>query len=54
MIEDSPRCIRTVKRLGMKAVGMATSYKAEELRGADLVIDTFVGFPLEKLEALFV
>ena len=52
VIEDSPRCIRTAKRLGMKTVGMATSYKPEELREADLVIDTFVGFALEKLEAL--
>jgi len=54
VIEDSPRCIRTVKRLGMKAVGMATSYKAEELREADLVINTFVGFSLQTIEALFV
>ena len=55
MIEDSPRCIRTAKRLGMKTVGMATSYNAaEELHEPDLVIDTFVGFSLESLERLFV
>lgn len=54
VIEDSPRCIRTAKRLGMKTVGMATSYKPDELREADLVIDSFVGFSLEPLERLFV
>lgn len=53
VIEDSPRCIRTVKRLGMKAVGMASSYKKEELADADLVIDTFVRFPVRQLETLF-
>jgi len=54
VIEDSPRCIRTAKRLGMKTVGMATSYKPDDLREADLVIDSFVGFSLEPLERLFV
>jgi len=54
VIEDSPRCIRTAKRLGMKTVGMATSYKAADLGDADLIIDTFVGFPVQNLEALFV
>jgi len=53
VIEDSPRCIRTVRRLGMKAVGMATSYKPEELQEANLVIDTLVGLGLEPLEKLF-
>jgi beta-phosphoglucomutase len=54
VIEDSPRCIRTVKGMGMKAVGMATSYPKDSLREADLVIDTFVRFPAEQLEKLFV
>jgi len=54
VIEDSPRCIHTAKGLGMKTVGMATSYKPEDLREADLVIDTLVGLELETLEKLFV
>lgn len=54
VIEDSPRCIRTAKGLGMKTVGMATSYKAEELREADLVTNSLVGLELDVLEKLFV
>ncbi len=53
VIEDSPRCIRTAKGLGMKNVGMASSYKAEELKDADLVINSLVGLELETLEKLF-
>jgi len=53
VIEDSPRCIRTARGLGMKTVGMATSYKPEELKDAHWVIDTFVGVGVEDLEKLF-
>ena len=53
VIEDSPRCIRTAKALGMKTAGMATSYKAVELAEADLVIHTLVGLEFDKLEKLF-
>jgi HAD superfamily hydrolase (TIGR01509 family) len=53
VIEDSPRCIRAAKGLGMKTAGMATSYKAEDLREADMVIDSLVGLELETLEKLF-
>jgi beta-phosphoglucomutase len=54
VIEDSPRCIRTANSLGMKTVGMATSYKPEELKDAHLVIDTLVGLEIDTLEKLFV
>jgi beta-phosphoglucomutase len=54
VIEDSPRCIRTANDLGMKTVGMATSYKPEELKDAHLVIDTLVGLEIDILEKLFV
>ena len=54
VIEDSPRCIRTAKALGMKTAGMASSYKPEELKEAHLVIDTLVGLDVETLEKLFV
>jgi beta-phosphoglucomutase len=53
VIEDSPRCIRTAKSLGMKTVGMATSYKPEELKESDLVVDSLVGLELDSLERLF-
>ena len=53
VIEDSPRCIRTAKALGMKTVGMATSYKPEELKDADKIINSLVGLELETLEKLF-
>jgi beta-phosphoglucomutase-like phosphatase (HAD superfamily) len=54
VIEDSPRCVRTAKGLGMKTVGMATSYKAEDLKDADLVVTSLVGLEMEALEKLFV
>ncbi len=53
VIEDSPRCIRTAKSLGMKTVGMATSYKAEDLKEADLIVGSLVGLELDALEKLF-
>ena len=53
VIEDSPRCIRTANALGMKTVGMATSYKPEDLKDAHLVIDTLVGLEVDTLEKLF-
>jgi len=53
VIEDSPRCIRTAKSLGMKTVGMATSYKAEDLKEADLIVNSLLGLELEALEKLF-
>jgi HAD superfamily hydrolase (TIGR01509 family) len=53
VIEDSPRCIRTAKSLGMKTVGMATSYKPDHLREADLVVNSLVGLELSALEKLF-
>jgi len=54
VIEDSPSCIRTVKSLGMKAVGVSSSFSAEDLSHADVVIDSFVGVSPEILEKLFV
>ncbi len=53
VIEDSPRCIRTANSLGMKTVGMASSYKPEDLKDAHLVINSLVGLEVEKLETLF-
>jgi beta-phosphoglucomutase len=54
VIEDSPRCIRTARMLGMKTVGMATSYEPDQLTEAHLVVDSLVGLDFEKLEKLFV
>jgi HAD superfamily hydrolase (TIGR01509 family) len=53
VIEDSPRCIRAAKALGMKTVGVSTSYSKEQLADADLVLDSLVGLELETLEKLF-
>jgi len=54
VIEDSPRCIRTAKALGMKTVGMATSYKPDDLKEADLIVNSLVGLEMDVLEKLFV
>jgi beta-phosphoglucomutase len=53
VIEDSPRCIRTAKGLGMKTIGVATSYDAAQLAEADHVIDSLVGLEIAEMEKLF-
>ncbi len=53
VIEDSPRCIRTANALSMKTVGMATSYKADDLKDAHLVVNSLVGLEISTLEQLF-
>lgn len=54
VIEDSPRCIRTANGLGMRTIGMASSYKADDLKEANLVVDSLVGLEVDRLERLFV
>jgi len=53
VIEDSPRCIKTARALGMKTLGMATSYEAAQLAEAHRVVDSLVGLELADLENLF-
>lgn len=53
VIEDSPRCIKTAKALGMKTVGVATSYKADQLGEAHKIVDSLVGLEAADLEKLF-
>lgn len=53
VIEDSQHGLSAARQAGMKCLALTTSYKAEELTGADLVIDSLVGLDLDKLERLF-
>ena len=49
-IEDSYRGIPAVQAAGMKCIAVATTYPADRLCEADLVIDNFEGWTLERLE----
>jgi beta-phosphoglucomutase len=54
VIEDSRHGLTAAKAAGMKSMALTTSYKASELKGANLIADSFVGLELNKLEKLFV
>ena len=49
-IEDSYRGIPSVKAAGMKCIATATTYSADRLSEADLIIDSFAGWTIDKLE----
>ncbi len=49
-IEDSYRGVPAVQAAGMKCIAVATTYPANRLCEADLVIDNFEGWTLERLE----
>lgn len=53
VIEDSKHGLAAARAAGMKCAAVTTSYKAEELTDAHLIIDSFVGYDLSKLEKLF-
>ncbi len=52
-IEDSLAGICSVVAAGMKVVALSTTYQAEQLTDAHLVIPTLEGIQLDRLEALF-
>ncbi len=54
VIEDSRHGLAAAQSAGMKCAAVTTSYKAEELTAANMIIDTMVGFDIGKLEKLFV
>jgi beta-phosphoglucomutase len=51
-IEDSKWGIQSAKRAGLACVGVTTSYPAEELTEADLVVDGVAGLSLDALRGL--
>ncbi len=50
VFEDSFNGIRSAHRAGMKCVALATSYPADRLAEADLVLDSLQDWNLKKLE----
>jgi len=46
VIEDAPSGIQSARAGGMKVAGMASTYGAEKLRGADAVVKAFSGIRL--------
>lgn len=53
VLEDSIHGVAAAHAAGMKCLAVTTSYAARDLAEADLVIDSFVGLGLEKVEGLF-
>lgn len=52
VIEDSLNGVKSAKRSGAKVIGITTGFCASELQDADLVIDSYEGLNLEKLNIL--
>lgn len=53
VFEDSIAGVKAGLNAGMKVVAVATTHSADEFEGADLVIDNFEGFSVERLLDLF-
>ena len=54
VIEDSIHGLAAAKAAGMKGAAVTTSYKADQLTGAALIIESLVGFEITSMEKLFV
>jgi HAD superfamily hydrolase (TIGR01509 family) len=54
VIEDSIHGLAAAKAAGMKSAAVTTSYKADQLKQAALIIESMVGFDMGQLEKLFV
>lgn len=54
VIEDSLHGLAAARSAGMKGAAVTTSYPADQLTDAALIIESLVGFEIEKLEKLFV
>ncbi len=52
IFEDAPHGVDAAHAAGIKCIGLANSRSREELSQADAVIDSFVGFKLERLKEL--
>lgn len=52
VFEDAPAGVEAAKAAGMACVAVLTSAPAEELRGADLVVETLEGLTLQRLREL--
>jgi HAD superfamily hydrolase (TIGR01509 family) len=53
VVEDTMTGIASALAAGMKVVGVAQTYPAEELRAAHLVVDSVAALDLEGLQMLF-
>ena len=52
-IEDTPSGIQSAKGAGMKVVGITTTYPADRISEADLIVKSFAELTLERLFKLF-
>jgi HAD superfamily hydrolase (TIGR01509 family) len=53
VIEDSIAGVQAARSAGMRCLAVTNSYKAEELKQADLVVATLEGLAIETVERLF-
>jgi HAD superfamily hydrolase (TIGR01509 family) len=53
VLEDSPNGVKAAKNAGMKCIGITTNASREELREADLLVDSYGDLSIEKMMALF-
>jgi beta-phosphoglucomutase len=53
VIEDSLAGVQAGLNAGMKVIGITTTHTAEELSNTHLIIHSFVGLTVDKLQALF-
>jgi HAD superfamily hydrolase (TIGR01509 family) len=51
VFEDSYLGVQAARAAGLKCVGLATSYSAERLAAAHLVVESLAGWTIERLEA---
>lgn len=52
VIEDAPHGIDAARRAGMYSVGLASTYRPEQLKAADLVVRSFDEIRLSQLDAV--
>ncbi len=53
VLEDSPNGVKAAKNAGMKCIGITTNASKEELKEADLSINSFADLTIAKMMALF-
>lgn len=52
VIEDAPFGIEAARRAGMSCIGLATTYPREQLRKADLIVESFREIDVTRLDIL--
>ncbi len=54
LVDDEPLHLEAAAACGLATLGVAQTYPAEKLAGADRVVDAIDGLSLERLQSLFI